>query len=52
MHIVAVAGPWNSSAAPWWLPQRLMADYYEKIGKGKGRSDAMRDVTLKMLAVS
>jgi hypothetical protein len=32
------------------VTQRLMAEYYEKIGKGIGRSDAMRDVTLKMLS--
>jgi CHAT domain-containing protein len=31
------------------VTQRLMAEYYERIGKGIGRSDAMRDVTLKML---
>jgi tetratricopeptide (TPR) repeat protein len=32
--------------------QRLMAEYYEKIAKGMGRSDAMRNVTLDMLANS
>ena len=31
------------------VTHRLMAEYYEKIGKGMGRSDAMRDATLKML---
>jgi CHAT domain-containing protein/Tfp pilus assembly protein PilF len=32
------------------VTQQLMVDYYLKIGKGLGRSDAMREVTLKMLA--
>ena len=27
-----------------------MSDYYERLGKGEGRSDAMRAVSLKMLA--
>ena len=32
------------------VTRRLMAEYYQKIIKGMGRSDAMRDVTLKMLS--
>jgi CHAT domain-containing protein len=32
------------------VTQGLMAEYYEKIRKGIGRSDAMRDATLNMLS--
>lgn len=32
------------------VTQHMMANYYQKIGRGMGRSEAMRDATLKPLS--